>query len=358
MPSKLTEDDLQDIIGKKFSHITIIKRRPDKDRINKYGTKIYMYEYECDCPDHTHSIIPRNDVLSNREKMCRVCSKNRKSVDKNRGKVFGRLTMLDMAPSKISKVTGWNIGMCFCSCSCNGNIQAYSTSAVLSGKTLSCGCLNHDVVVKMHTTHGLSNSKLYMIFHGMIARCYNPNNKHYKYYGGRVDGPPITICDYWYTPEDTGIGFGRFAKWSYENGYVESNKDIPRGKVLSIERKDVNGPYSPDNCEWILLEKQARNTRKNIKIYDGEEILIESEFDRKYNCKPGFARGKRWRNWHPDAIVYAAKHPELELRRTCMEHTQNYYVDKDGFQRLIPTVNNKFYNDLEEKYRKDNESEG
>ena len=259
-----------------------------------------------------------------------------------------------MAKSKVA-ANGYHIGCCYCKCEC-GYEGVFETNKVIIGNTKSCGCYQLDRIKEANTKHGLSTSSLYIIFHSMIDRCYNPNHKYYKYYGGK--NPPIKICGEWYTPEDTGLGFSRFAKWSYSNGYIEMSKSIPKGKRLSIERKDPNGDYCPENCTWILLEDQMKNTTRNVKIFDGEEELIETDFERKYNCKTGFARGKRWRNWHPDAIVYAAKHPELELRRTCMEHTQNYYVDKDGFQRLIPTVNNKFYNELEEKYRKDNESEG
>ena len=33
--------------------------------------------------------------------------------------------------------------------------------------------------------HGLSNHELYSTYFNMINRCYNKNNKKYKYYGGK-----------------------------------------------------------------------------------------------------------------------------------------------------------------------------
>ena len=88
--------------------------------------------------------------------------------------------------------------------------------------------------------HGESHAHLHNIWCGMNDRC-NPANVASKNYGDRG----ISVCEEW-------RDYTKFAEWARNNGYKEG---------LSIERKDVNGDYCPENCTWIELEKQARNRR-------------------------------------------------------------------------------------------------
>lgn len=91
--------------------------------------------------------------------------------------------------------------------------------------------------------HWLSNSTIYVKRRSMIARCENSKNASYAVYGWRG----IKVCNEWKT-------FSSFVERANKNGYDDT---------LSIERKDVNGDYCPDNCTFIRMELQARNRRTN-----------------------------------------------------------------------------------------------
>ena len=94
--------------------------------------------------------------------------------------------------------------------------------------------------------HGLSNTKIYSIYHNMKDRCYNSNHHEFYNYGGKG----IQICNEWLGDN----GFINFYNWSTNNGYVEG---------LSIDRVDSSGNYEPNNCQWIT---RGENTAKSNKI--------------------------------------------------------------------------------------------
>lgn len=162
------------------------------------------------------------------------------------GKVFNYLKPIDIHHIKrhvtsngsVNYVKYWN-----CECLKCGGHAIVAQSEFISGKTKSCGCLRKSVS-RIGNINNLSLSKLYKIYRSIVDRCYRNNSQHYGQYGGRG----IYIVDEWYTPGVEGNpGFVNFYNWSMANGYhVELSKF---GKnLISIDRKDNDGPYAPWNC--------------------------------------------------------------------------------------------------------------
>lgn len=99
----------------------------------------------------------------------------------------------------------------------------------------------------MRHFHGQSKSRLYGVWRTMKSRCFNPNNKKYKNYGGRG----ITVYDEW------ANDFQAFSIWAMANGYQEG---------LSIDRIDNDRGYYPDNCRFTDMKTQCNNMRRTPRI--------------------------------------------------------------------------------------------
>lgn len=151
------------------------------------------------------------------------------------GRRFGKLKVIKRAESK-GKNSMW-----LCECEC-GNRKVVSAPNLKSGASQSCGCGVIEATIDRSTKHGGCGSKLYDVWCGMKARCFNKNNKQYDDYGGRG----ITVCKEW--KED----FATFQKWALAHGYKEG---------LTIDRRNNDKGYSPDNCRWITTAEQNANRR-------------------------------------------------------------------------------------------------
>ena len=232
-----------DLTEQKFGKLTVIKRVENYRSEN--GSVATQWLCKCDCGNEI--IVASKNLRKGNTQSC-GCFRKMRNIKDLTGKKFGKLTVLHFAYIKNQK-SYW-----LCQCKC-GN-QKIINGAVLSfGLVYSCGCAKKEATA----THKKSDTKIYRVFISMKSRCYNPKSKAYKYYGARG----IKICDEWLN------NFMNFYNWAINNGYKEG---------LSIDRIDVNGNYSPDNCRWTTNKKQSRNTRRNVFITFNNETHCISEW--------------------------------------------------------------------------------
>ena len=169
---------------------------------------------------------------------------------------FGRLVVREEAGRCKDGAVLWS---CLCDCGKETDVRS---KHLRNGNTKSCGCF----LIETNTIHGFTNTKTFRVLSGMKTRCYNKNNRSYKYYGNQG----IEICSEWLNDA------GAFCQWALANGYREG---------LQIDRINNNGNYDPENCRFVTCVINNRN-RKTSKMLEHDGIkLCLAEWAEKANLR-------------------------------------------------------------------------
>ena len=131
-------------------------------------------------------------------------------------------------------------------------VRPFSHFSAPSAITNNCKHLDRNGNYYNFNKYNWSNERIGSIFNGIKDRCYNKNNKSYKWYGEKG----VKVCKEWIDNPKL------FENWALSNGYKDD---------LTIDRIDENKDYCPENCRWVTNINNAKykSTTSLIEV-DGE----------------------------------------------------------------------------------------
>jgi hypothetical protein len=154
------------------------------------------------------------------------------------GRKFGRLVV--QASLGLNK---FNQPEYYCICKCGSQVKV-SRPHLLQGFVKSCGCLRKP--------HGMSKTKFFNVWLGMIKRCRLKSRSDWNRYGGRG----IKVCRSWHS-------FINFKNDMYQL-YLEHKKN---NSTTLLDRINNNKGYLKNNCRWVTAKISCRNRRSTHWIH-------------------------------------------------------------------------------------------
>lgn len=178
------------------------------------------------------------------------------------GSTYGNWVVIDSEPVPYGSGRTTRLRY-LCRCTC-GVQRLVNASNLRRGLSTSCGCVGDAYTASKSTSHGMSHTPLYAVWRTMLQRCNAANFRQYKDYGGRG----IKVCERWY---------------KFEN--FLSDMGLPPFPGASLERKDNNKGYEPENVVWSTRISQARNKRNNVRFELGGLSLTLVEWSERLGVK-------------------------------------------------------------------------
>jgi len=191
---------------------------------------------------------------------------------------------------------------CICKC---GVEKIIIRSSLLSSHTTQCRVCGS-------TSHGMTKSRLYSIWKGMVKR--TACEEKHRDYGSYKH---VTLCNKWKK-------FIPFKDWALKNGYTNN---------LEIDRIDNSKGYNPNNCRWVTGFVQAANKafKKTFKV--GRFVGVFKRLDRKssWNAAIMFKGTYIFKKSFKCFELAALKRDEFILENN-LPHCLNFYYTKPNLK--------------------------
>lgn len=279
----------KNICGQTFGRLTVVKYAGSNIKASEGA----YWDCICSCGTTVDAVFG-GSLRRGHSKSCGCLGKDSaklaglNKVKNEIGNRYGRLT----AVSHIGKKHKGRDHYWGCRCDCGGYTEV-SGCNLRSGVVASCGCVFQEGPT---ATHGEARSgkvtREYRIWLSMITRCTNPKRNNYHLYGGRG----ITVCERW--------------RNSYE-AFIADMGRAPSEKH-TLDRSDNNKGYSPDNCSWETMSRQARNRRTTRMITYQGRTMAASDWADELGVPLGLITSRLSRGWSVEKTLTL---PSIKAKR-------------------------------------------
>lgn len=162
--------------------------------------------------------------------------------------------------------------------------------------------------------HGLSWTRFYKIWNGMISRCYNPRHTSYPRYGGKG----IAVCQRWHD-------FRLFIQ-DMASGYYHG---------ATLDRIDNCQGYYKENCRWATMKEQQRNRTSNTLVTVNGVTKCLVEWQEELGCNKHRLGSRVWKMGAQKAVEITMSLPKgsrIKRRFTKVK------VSKETVEQIIEMI--------------------
>jgi len=145
----------------------------------------------------------------------------------------------------------------------------------------------------------------------MRGRCKYSCVPNYNVYGGKG----ISVCDEW-------NDYTKFKNWAMDSGYEET---------LTIDRIDVDGNYTPENCRWISFKEQQNNNTTNVFLEINGETKTLTEWSTIFEISPDVVN-ERYHRGRPIDEIFSKERlkPPLTTSVLCITTGEIFRSTRDA----------------------------